>query len=273
MFAPFPVVIIAILLGLYQIRLKPLLEVGGVWREIQDVGTELKNTCTHVEELKGCERKRIFRLLGFEGLSLTLLWYSPLEIRLHEPSGVLFLACAPPASRSPWLPFMGTYNTSAAGAGYVATYDLSSKRVTKLTAKGFDHPYGLTPLGMDVVPSTRNPDDLSIYIINMRPPFVDLDMDLPPGVREAKRDEVASARAKGEGPDPSVEVFRYVLGGDSMQHVATWTDENVMISPNDVVGLPDGKGAWFTNSLPYRAGLVRSTTPNYRWPTTDFCSW
>jgi hypothetical protein len=125
---------------------------------------------------------------------------------------------------------------------------------------------------MDVVPSTRNPDELTIYIINMRPPPVDLDMDLPPGVREAKRDEVASARAKGEGPDPSIEVFRHVLGGDSMQHVATWSDENAMISPNDVVGLPDGKGAWFTNSLPYRAGLVRPTTPNHRLSTTDFHS-
>ena len=167
---------------------------------------------------------------------------------------------------------MGTYNASAAGAGYIATYDPSSKRVTKLAAKGFDHPYGLSPGGMDVVPSTRNPDELSIYVVNMRPPLVDLDMDLPPGIREAKRDEIASARTKGEGPDSSIEVFRHVLGGDSMQHVTTWTDENVVISPNDVVGLPDGKGAWFTNPLPYRAGLVRPTVPNRRSPATDFYS-
>ena len=60
MLTPIPVVIIAILLGLYQMRLKPLLEVGGVWKEIQDVGTELKKTCTHVEELKGCEREWVF---------------------------------------------------------------------------------------------------------------------------------------------------------------------------------------------------------------------
>jgi len=51
-------------------------------------------------------------------------------------------------------------------------------------------------------------------------------------------------------------VFRYVLGGDSIQHVATWTDDKIMISPNDVVGLPDGKGAWFTNPLPYRTEIV-----------------
>ena len=109
---------------------------------------------------------------------------------------------------------------------------------------------------MDIVPSTHNPDELTIYVINMRPPFVDLDLNLPPGIREAKRDEIASARSKEQGPDPSIEVFRYVLGTVSVQHVATWTDEKIVISPNDVVGLPDGKGAWFTNSLPYRTGIV-----------------
>jgi len=158
---------------------------------------------------------------------------------------------------------MGTHNTSVAGTGYIATYDPSSKKAKKLTANGFESPRGLSPSGMDVVPSTHNPDEFTIYVINMRPPFVDLDPNLPPGVREAKRDEIASARAKEEGPDPSIEVFRYVLGSDSMQHIATWTDEKIVISPNDVVGLPDGKGAWFTNPLPYRTGIVRLTCSNY----------
>lgn len=151
---------------------------------------------------------------------------------------------------------MDTHNTSAAGAGYIVTYDPSSKKVTRLAAKGFDSPRGLTPFGMDIVPSTHYPDELTIYVINMRPPFVDLDPSLPPGIREAKRDEAASALSKQQGPDPSIEVFRYILGGDSVQYVATWTDERVVISPNDVVGLPDGKGAWFTNPLPYRTGIV-----------------
>ena len=168
---------------------------------------------------------------------------------------MLFLACAPLASRLQWPAFMGTQNASEAGTGYIATYDPSSKKVTKLTAKMFDS-RGLSPCGMDVVPSTRNPDELTIYVINLRPPFVGLDTSLPPGVREAKRDEIASARAKAEGPDPTIEVFRYILGGDSIQHVATWTDEKTVILPNDVVGLPDGKGAWFTNTMPHRTGIV-----------------
>ena len=57
---PFLVVIPAIFFGLYQIRLKPLLEVGGVWKEVQDIGGDLKKTCTYVDELKGCERERDF---------------------------------------------------------------------------------------------------------------------------------------------------------------------------------------------------------------------
>ena len=57
---PFLVVIPAILFGLYQIRLKPLFEVAGVWREIQGVGRELKATCVSVGELKS--RKHRFQL-------------------------------------------------------------------------------------------------------------------------------------------------------------------------------------------------------------------
>ena len=176
---------------------------------------------------------------------------------------MLFLACESPALRPQWLPFMGTYNTSAAGTGYIATYDPSSKKVTRLAANGFESYRGLSPFGMDVVPSTRNPDELTIYVINMRPPFVNLDPDLPPGIREAKRDEAASTRAKEEGPDPSIEVFRYVLGSESMQHIATWADEKFVISPNDVVGLPDGKGSWFTNTMAHRTGIVRLTRSKY----------
>ena len=66
---PFFVVIPAILFGLYQIRLKPLLEVGGVWKEVQDVGGKLKETCIYVDDLKGCERKCIFWPLAFEPLN------------------------------------------------------------------------------------------------------------------------------------------------------------------------------------------------------------
>ena len=81
---PFLVVIPAILFGLYQIRLKPFLEVGGVWKEVQDVGRELKDTCTRVDELKGCERKCIFWLLELE-LELILVISSRWLFREQTP--------------------------------------------------------------------------------------------------------------------------------------------------------------------------------------------
>ena len=75
--APFLVVILAIVFGLYQIRLKPLLEAVGVWREIQDVGRELKETCVFVDELKGCERKHASFQLSEPKLGFTVEIASP----------------------------------------------------------------------------------------------------------------------------------------------------------------------------------------------------
>ena len=65
LFTSLVVAISAILFSLYQIRLKPLLEVGGVWKDVQDVGRELKETCMFVDELNGCEHKHIFQLFEF----------------------------------------------------------------------------------------------------------------------------------------------------------------------------------------------------------------
>lgn len=81
---PFLIVIPAILFGLYQIRLKPLLEVGGVWRDVQDIGRELKDSCTFIDELKGCERKHILWLFELE-LRLTVATLSLRSFRNQTP--------------------------------------------------------------------------------------------------------------------------------------------------------------------------------------------
>ena len=141
-----------------------------------------------------------------QNLDSGLRWRFPLrdylEIRLHEPSRVLFLSCGPPVQRSQWLPYIGANNDSGAGTGYIATYDPSSKKVTKLTAIGFNSPRGLSPFGMDIVPSTHNPDDFTIYATKIRPPNVDLDSDLPPGIREVKRDEIRGSLPLIASPPP-----------------------------------------------------------------------
>ena len=65
LFTSLVVAISAILFSLCQIRLKPL-EVGGVWKDVQDVGRELKETCMFVDESNGSECKHIFWLFEFE---------------------------------------------------------------------------------------------------------------------------------------------------------------------------------------------------------------
>jgi len=51
--------LLAILCVLHQMQLESLREAGRVWidRVVQDVGRELKETCTYVDDLKGCEGK------------------------------------------------------------------------------------------------------------------------------------------------------------------------------------------------------------------------
>lgn len=55
---------ILLLWSLYQALVKPLFksvyEVSyevGAWKEVQDIGRELKDTCAYVDGLEGCESK------------------------------------------------------------------------------------------------------------------------------------------------------------------------------------------------------------------------
>ena len=78
------IAISAILFSLYQIRLKPLPEVGHVWKDVQDVGRELKETCMFVDEPNGCECKHIFRLFEFE-LGFAVVILSRRSVRNQTP--------------------------------------------------------------------------------------------------------------------------------------------------------------------------------------------
>jgi len=62
--------LLAIFYGLRSIRLGPLPE--GRKSQVQDIGRELKETCTYVDDLKGCEGKCTFWLWEL-GLGLTVV--------------------------------------------------------------------------------------------------------------------------------------------------------------------------------------------------------
>lgn len=151
-----------------------------------------------------------------------------IEIILHQPTGVLYLACSEPESRQHWLPCFGNLDSEKRSlSDYVATYDPSTNEVRRLTPVGFNSPRGLNNHGMDVVVSSSNPNELFIYLVNHRPSLV--------------------GDATPLGSDESVEVFKTTVGGNDMTHVHTFEDPAIMFSLNDVVGSADGTSVYFTN--------------------------
>ncbi|KAF7984213.1 hypothetical protein HWV62_16006 [Athelia sp. TMB] len=207
----FLVALAAVLGAIYQLRYKEFLSVIGVGRVIENVGPR---DCKIVPELQACEK-----------------------ITLHQPSGVLYLACSSIPNRLVWTPTLLHLNATARFAtnaedDYIATYDPRNARITHLKAS---LPAGQPPLslhGMDIVPSSTNPKDLWVYLVNHRP-------FLAPGGGYEDAQKV--------GANSTIEVFKTTVGGTKLEWVRTFHAPEAIISPNDLVGLPDGSGVYFTN--------------------------
>lgn len=132
------------------------------------------------------------------------------------------------------MPTLHRYNASVPTQGdYIATYDSSTSRITRLTVDGLDDPRGLSLHGMDVVPDARDPRTLWMYVVNHRAPV----------------------STTGRRSDPAIEVFRTDVGARKISHVQTYTGPEVL-SPNDIVGASDGKSFWFTNDGTHHQGLA-----------------
>lgn len=206
------VVLAAIVGGFYQLKLKPLLVRWGHGRVVESIGNG--NCKVAVPELKACEK-----------------------VVLHQPSGVIYLACSTPESRTHWLP--NSLHLDAAKASrtdYVASYDPKSGKVVKLKTTNFDSPRGLSLHGMDVVPSATNPNELYVYLVNHRAPL--------------------TGDAHAVGADSSVEVFTTTLGSSTMNYVRT-VESPLIATPNDVTGTPDGASFWVTNDHGAKTGFTR----------------
>jgi len=166
-----------------------------------------------------------------------LTWVA--DIVLHQPTGVIYLACSTPYSRSHWLPAIGSLNsTGASDEDYVATYDPATSQVTRLSTPNFNNGRGLSLHGMDVVPSSSDPQELFIYLVNHRVPL---------GDRSAKQ----------VGADSVIEIFKTTVGGKTLTHIKT-VEDSIIICPNDVLGSADGKSFYFTNDHAAKVGLVSS---------------
>lgn len=161
---------------------------------------------------------------------------------LHQPTGVLYLACSLPSSRTFWTPGANRLDAEHASFNdYVATYDPVSRRVTRLKFQNFNSTRGFSSHGMDIVQSSSNPDELFVYLINHRAPL-------------------GGQPAHQVGADSTVEIFRTVVNSDSLIHIRTVQDP-VIMCPNDLVGYPDGQSFYFTNDHGEKVGFVRLTYP------------
>jgi len=205
-------VFVAVLAGVYQLYVKPLLVTLGKGRIIESIGNE---ACIIVPELQACEK-----------------------IVLHQQTGIIYLACSTPSSRVHWTPAVGRLNsTGASRSDFIATYDPETSRITHLKTAGFPSSRGLSLHGMDVIPSSTNSSELFVYLVNHREPLGEQPASLV-------------------GADSAIEIFKTTVGSGTLTHVRT-VEDPVIITPNDLVGSPDGKSFHFTNDHGTKTGLIR----------------
>ena len=121
---------------------------------------------------------------------------------------------------------------------YVAVYDPGNSTISRLDVAGYNSNRGLSLHGLDVVPSSSNLDDLFLYLVNHRAPTNGKD------AREA-------------GADSSIEIFKTSVGSPKMVYRST-VEDPLIITPNDIVGSPDGKSFYFTNDHGSKTGGVSS---------------
>ncbi|KAH7918313.1 hypothetical protein BV22DRAFT_911263, partial [Leucogyrophana mollusca] len=160
------VLVAAIAGGLY-LNLRPILIAGGWGRTFESINNQ---KCKTVPDLQACEKTV-----------------------LHQPSGVLYLACSTPQSRTFWTPALDRLNSSGMSQeDYVATYDPKTEKIQRLKLSGFHSPRGINVHGMDVVISSSDPSVLYVYLVNHRKPLV--------------------GDARKVGADSAVEVFQTKVG-------------------------------------------------------------
>ncbi|KAF9244912.1 hypothetical protein BU15DRAFT_85756 [Melanogaster broomeanus] len=201
--------LLAIFVGLY-LRISPILNAAGVWRTVEAVGD---GDCKTFPQLQACEK-----------------------VVLHQPTGLVYLACSTLHSRSQWTPVLDRLNAAGMSeTDYVATYDPKTDAINRLQFSGLPSRGPISLHGMDVVASSEDPSILYVYLVNHRKP------------------ETGDPRKVGA--DSVIELFKTQIGSNTLEHVRAFQDLSVVVTPNDVVGSPDGKSCHFTNDHGQKTGL------------------
>ncbi|KIJ67908.1 hypothetical protein HYDPIDRAFT_107441 [Hydnomerulius pinastri MD-312] len=206
------VVLFAAVCGGLYLHLRSALSAAGVWRIIEPVGN---GNCKTIPGLQACEK-----------------------VVLHQPTGLVYLACSTPHSRTQWTPALNKFNASGRSElDYVATYDPQTDAINRLEFTGLPSRGGISLHGMDVVASSEDPSVLYVYLVNHRKP--------------------ETGDPWKVGADSVIELFETQVGGNTLKHLKTFEDSTVILTPNDVVGSPDGKSFHFTNDHMRKAGIRR----------------
>ncbi|GJJ06417.1 hypothetical protein Clacol_000608 [Clathrus columnatus] len=167
--------------------------------------------------------------------------------KLIQPreSGIIYLACSNPIHRTFWEPGTGRLNaTGRSLTDYIATYDPSTSRITRLALTNFPFIEPLSLQGFDVVTSETNSSELLLFLINHRPP--------------------TKAPAITAGADSVIEIFKTLEGSSTMEYIKTIYNPNVIITPSDIVGSGNGD-FYFTNNARSKTGMVRSSDALFRF--------
>ncbi|KAF9222534.1 calcium-dependent phosphotriesterase [Gyrodon lividus] len=211
LFSSVGVLLLAIFGGLY-LRIRPSLNAAGVWRSVESIGN---GNCQIIPELQACEK-----------------------VILHQPTGLIYLACSTPHSRTQWTPALNRLNASGRSeTDYVATYDPKTDTINRLQFSGHPSQSDISLHGMDVVASSEDPSVLYVYLVNHRKPEIGDPWKV--------------------GADSVIELFKTQIGSSTLEHVKTFQDPLTILTPNDVVGSPDGKSCHFTNDHRQKTGLRR----------------
>lgn len=155
------------------------------------------------------------------------------------------MACSTLASRFQWTPANDRLNeTGGSRDDYVAVYHPDSSKVTRLELVNFKSDRGLSLHGMDVVPSSADPNRLFVYLVNHR---------APPNGQSAKL----------VGADSVIEIFETRVGSNTLTHITT-VEHSTIITPNDLIGFDDGKSFYVTNDRSQKIGFVCASFPSWK---------
>jgi len=202
----------------YVLVLKDILALDGIYpkRVVEAIGNE---NCEIVKGLEACEK-----------------------FVIHEPTGIVYLACSSPRNRSLWLPYFGLLDPKGSGGDHIMQYNPETKVIKRMQFAGLE-PNKFSSHGMDVVTSSKNPNELFFYLVNHRAPY--------------------NGNPKKVGADSVIQVFRTTspsVGGKSSERliwVKTYNSKHIH-TPNDVVGSADGNSFYFTNDHSKPVGFGRS---------------